>query len=575
MRTSSLRLIPWISRVSRYLGSGKEESVKIETAWVSPPQSIGGLDHLGTQAPCVLIYGQLLPGITNVTDRARYYSFYPWLIWSFEQRYPLDDEARFVEFFRRGDCLFTLVSERHARRTDHDNERHGVAMVGRIQLTQALDRLESGEPLRLSQFTAQDSPYRYFKNPMGGLSQYYAGTLSDLKLMDASAKPWIRYTKEFGTPLAEKVNASIDADRFWRVIESDDVCLDDLDSLAALCPCQLPQSVAECETLTEIYFDRAKTYDQEGVQRRRSLGLILNLTRSLPEGYDLTEQVFRACTYTGALPGQVAWSVPDALRTTLGCWATYQRNDLLSIACQTVLGLALRELEPQDAANRITYSSVEAFSEALSKSAAVTAVAARLHASSFTGYLDRLAVTAPPLVAWEDEAHEIQVALRMLTSWSRGEDTQTLAEASISLLGLLAYRDDPSQPPYGGVAMPPEALNDYPINLASFRARVATWRTMDFSGFFADLVAWCLNTHLRVALRKLRHTGRSTFHMRPSERGLEVVGEIPPPANTTPRFRQAVQILRDIGALTRDITRPNRQTMLSELGTGLLEESSV
>ena len=68
--------------------------MKVETAWVSPPQAIGGLDHLGTQAPCVLIYSQLLPGITNVTDRARYYSFYPWLIWSFDQRYAKDDEAR-------------------------------------------------------------------------------------------------------------------------------------------------------------------------------------------------------------------------------------------------------------------------------------------------------------------------------------------------------------------------------------------------------------------------------------------------------------------------------------------------
>jgi hypothetical protein len=92
--------------------------MKIETSWVQPPQSIGGLDHLGTQAPCVLIYGQLLPGITNVTDRARYYSFYPWLIWSYDLRYSKDDPVRFVEFFRRADCLFTLISERHARMTD-------------------------------------------------------------------------------------------------------------------------------------------------------------------------------------------------------------------------------------------------------------------------------------------------------------------------------------------------------------------------------------------------------------------------------------------------------------------------
>ena len=102
--------------------------MKIDTNWISPPQSIGGRDHLGTQAPCVLIYSQLLPGITNVTDRARYYSFYPWLIWSFDQRYP-KDEMKFVEFFRRADCLFTLISERHARITDRDNERHGVGAV--------------------------------------------------------------------------------------------------------------------------------------------------------------------------------------------------------------------------------------------------------------------------------------------------------------------------------------------------------------------------------------------------------------------------------------------------------------
>ena len=549
--------------------------MRVETAWVSPPQAIGGLDHLGTQAPCVLVYSQLLPGITNVTDRARYYSFYPWLVWSFDQRYAKDDEARFVEFFRRADCLFTLVSERHARKTDRDNERHGVAMVGRVQLTSALDRLEAGDHLSFSQYTSQDSPLRYFKNPMGGLSQYYAGTLSDLKLMDASAKPWIKYTKELGAPLAEQVDSRIQANRFWKVVESDGVTCDDLDALSDLCACRLSHSTDECKTLVDIYFDRNESYEQEGMQRRRSLGLILHLARSLTDGHDLTESVFRACTYSGALPGQTPWTVPDSLRPTLACWAVYQRNDLLSIACQTVLGLALRELEPQDAASRMAYGSVEAFAEAFSNGAPVAAVARNLNANLVGDFLDRLANSMPPLAFWENEEHEIQVALRMLASWSRGDDTHTLLQLSVTVLALLACRDVPSQSPYGGVAMSPEALVDYPINLASFRARVETWRPMSFSAFTADLVTWCLNTHLRVALRKLRYTGRSTFHMRPSERGLEVVGEIPPPANTTPRFRQAVQILRDIGALTRDASKPNRQTRPSDVGIALMEASSA
>lgn len=549
--------------------------MKVETAWVSPPQAIGGLDHLGTQAPCVLIYSQLLPGITNVTDRARYYSFYPWLIWSFDQRYAKDDEARFVEFFRRADCLFTLLSERHARKTDRDNERHGVAMVGRVQLTQALDRLEAGEYLNLSQYTSQESPLRYFKNPMGGLAQYYAGTLSDLKLMDASAKPWIKYTKELGAPLAEQVDSNIQADRFWKVVESGTATCDDLDALSELCACRLSHSIGECKTLVDLYFDRNDSYEQEGVQRRRSLGLILNLTRSLPDGHDLTESMFRACTYSGALPGETPWTVPESLQPTLACWGMYQRNDLLSIACQTVLGLALRELEPQAAASRMAYGSVELFAEAFSNGAAVTAVAQDLNANKVGDFLDHLVVSMPPLASWENDAHEIQLAFRMMGSWSRGDDTRTILQLAVSVLALLACRDVPSQTPYGGVAISPEALADYPINLASFRVRVEAWKLMSFSAFTADLVTWCLNTHLRVALRKLRYTGRSTFHLRPSERGLEVVGEIPPPANTTPRFRQAVQILRDVGALTRDSSKPNRQTRLSDTGAALMEASSA
>jgi hypothetical protein len=207
-------------------------SLKVDTAWVRPPSLIGGLDHLGTQAPCVLIYGQLLPGITNVTDRARYYSFYPWLIWSIDQRYPDDkDEAEFVERFRRADCLFTLIAEHHAQCTDRDNERHGTGMVGRQKLVGAVQRLGDDESLKLPSFTAKDSPQRYFLNRMGGLGQYYAGTLSDLSILEGTKKPWYRYTSEIGKPLAEAFDKSVLSNDFWKVVDSGEVSHDELEAL--------------------------------------------------------------------------------------------------------------------------------------------------------------------------------------------------------------------------------------------------------------------------------------------------------------------------------------------------------
>lgn len=43
----------------------------VETvAWVRPPEPIRGLDHLDVQAPCIALYGQLLPA-SFATDGGR------------------------------------------------------------------------------------------------------------------------------------------------------------------------------------------------------------------------------------------------------------------------------------------------------------------------------------------------------------------------------------------------------------------------------------------------------------------------------------------------------------------------
>src|SRR5262245_46945708 len=104
-----------------------------ELGWIHPAEPIRGLDHLGVQAPCVALYAQLLPGITNVTDRARYYSFHPWVIREFDRRYKDHSLAAFQKVIRRAEVLFALIAIRHSRLDQRDGE-HGEAMVGRLAL---------------------------------------------------------------------------------------------------------------------------------------------------------------------------------------------------------------------------------------------------------------------------------------------------------------------------------------------------------------------------------------------------------------------------------------------------------
>lgn len=82
-------------------------TMSYETSWVTPPKPIRGLDHLGVQSTSVALYTELLPGITNVTDRAGYFTFHPWLLREFERSFTDRSEAAYGRLLRQAECLLT------------------------------------------------------------------------------------------------------------------------------------------------------------------------------------------------------------------------------------------------------------------------------------------------------------------------------------------------------------------------------------------------------------------------------------------------------------------------------------
>ena len=307
---------------------------------------------MGSQAPCISLYARLLPGITNVTDRARYYSMYPWFAWSFAKRNSSRDPNGFIELFRRADCLFTLITERYARRGRDAPNHDGAAMIGRDTLLPALDRLEAGKTLRLSDYaTTEEVGSRYFKNRLGGLGQYYLGTLQDLGLVRGEHRPWIQFTQERGEVLAKAVDEFVPADLFFRTLNEDAVTLARLDKLSNFAFSCIEESTREHEFLLNLFFNRDGKYELDGQQRKRSLGLLLSLilANAKAESGMVSANFAKNALYGQSLGDAGTWVVPESMTQTARFWQIYARNDLLSVAAQTIFFVALGVLRDADA----------------------------------------------------------------------------------------------------------------------------------------------------------------------------------------------------------------------------------
>jgi hypothetical protein len=160
-----------------------------------------------------------------------------------KKRRPDASDAEFRAELRKADCLLTLIAHRHAVVCgDHDGGRHGAACPGTQKLAPAAADLTPDDMLKLSRYAAVSgkNPNRYFKNPLGGLGQYYLGVLrDDLGVLHGDVRTGVRYIHDIGTPVADDFADSVDATLFFSALDADEIDTTRLDQLATLCPCAL------------------------------------------------------------------------------------------------------------------------------------------------------------------------------------------------------------------------------------------------------------------------------------------------------------------------------------------------
>lgn len=83
--------------------------MRIEPQWTERAEK-RGLDPLGQQNSGIALYQTLLPGISNVTPRLRYFGYYCWVSDTYARRSGSTNFEEWRRWIRRSEAVLALVS---------------------------------------------------------------------------------------------------------------------------------------------------------------------------------------------------------------------------------------------------------------------------------------------------------------------------------------------------------------------------------------------------------------------------------------------------------------------------------
>jgi hypothetical protein len=143
--------------------------------WGETVNLITGLDPLGLQVTSEATYALLLPGLSNLTNRLRYYGFYCWLLDFYFKKEKKGNQTEQYRFIRRAELLIAILMQ---------NERKGVTQITGSDFASAMLNDNTSGLFDLKSGADKDagSDKVYWKFPSGAFGQYYFGALQALAL---------------------------------------------------------------------------------------------------------------------------------------------------------------------------------------------------------------------------------------------------------------------------------------------------------------------------------------------------------------------------------------------------------
>lgn len=293
-------------------------------------ESDRALDPLGMNRVNDRFLNDLLPGITTVTPRARYYSFYVWAINQVGK--VAQNLAEFKNKFYDLERLYMLSCLGHEQFKGRDRSHTNIngSDKGRRKWT------ESDEIIPLN--------FRYFGNRLGGYGQYYQGAIARLGLTAISEDSVFEQPTETGLEVANAFDYVAKRSGFKDLIHKKSVTKEELKKCGSkICLCRLKNKDAnDLKALQNVFFDLKNSlgYAVDSF-RQQTLCLIMFCSNvAANHNFMLSDQHFLdACYYGQMRENKTVFSVdlPEVFTEAVARWKIFRAHDYLAYSAEAIL----------------------------------------------------------------------------------------------------------------------------------------------------------------------------------------------------------------------------------------------
>jgi len=285
-------------------------------------RSNSGEDHLGALSVGANIAEDLLPGINTVTPRARYRSFYSWVVVDFLERSKDKSRSAFKQHLRRREMAYIL--------SHLSILKPGEYITGVIGITKGQEIFDSGQdPLNVDQV--------YVSNEYGGYA-IYRGSMQTMHLIKDSDNPSLADSiLPKGKELAEAFKRTIINTLYYReYLDKDLIPRTALKEYGEVAGLEQTIGHEDHKVLLEAFLRPDLPEKRLEVQRRESIAYFLEVIAEKPNNKWNTDEAWRRLLLNSRFYDGTHFTVSPEFSYAQQGWMVYQVRQYFAYALETI-----------------------------------------------------------------------------------------------------------------------------------------------------------------------------------------------------------------------------------------------